>query len=89
MIFASEKIRRAEDLPEGWQAYRLEVVGKRHIRMDGGVYPEKFTRGPLKGRPKYKNPAPGTERTIVVSDEEYREMLADPINARPKSQTAA
>lgn len=77
MIFVSDKVREAHGLPVGWQAWHLEVIGDRHLKIEGGVYPGTFTKGPRKGRPNYRKPSPGTERMIVLSVEEYRTMMAE------------
>lgn len=79
MYPASEKMRLAHDLPEGWRPYRLESLGSKrtHVRIDGAVFPEIIARGPRKGRTNYKKPQDGTERTIVVSNAEYDEWMVD------------
>lgn len=80
MIFASEKIRQEHGLPEGWRAYRLAVLGTNgsHVQMDGGVYPETYSKGPRKGSPDYRKPLPGSERTVIISMLDYDDLVGRP-----------
>lgn len=91
MFKATECLRKAHDLPDEWQPYRLESLGsnRTHVRIDGAVFPHMVTRGPRKGRTNFKKPEPGTERIIVVSNAEYDEWMAEVREARSQASSRA
>lgn len=72
-LFVSDTVRAAYGLPESWEACVMTVIGDRHIKIDGAVYP-RLKSGPRKGGTNYRQPEKGSERTIVLSMEEYRNM---------------
>jgi hypothetical protein len=63
--------------PEGWEVSVSEMLGNyptySHYQFKGAVYPP-ILRGPRKGRPNYKKPVPGTERTYVFDVDKIRAM---------------
>jgi len=74
-----EYFRATNDLPEGWRWVSFKVldhVGKNpkdwhFAQYDGAVYPHLITRGPRKGRPNYRKPVPGTQRTVILDDRAF------------------
>lgn len=79
MWTAPKRFLEAFSLPDGWSACEMVVLGHpgTHVQMTGAVYPETRTRGRRKGEPNYDKPAPGTERSLIVTREEYRTLFCD------------
>ena len=74
MLFVSDQIRAAHNLPDRWQAWDIEALGDKgtHVRLKGGVYRH---IGPRTKRPDYKKPEPNSEREIIITMEDYRAMF--------------
>lgn len=77
MFVVTPDLLKMHGLPDGWQAFRVAVLGTAgtHVELEGGVFPVKFLSGPRAGTPNYKKPIKGTERTVILSIEEYRRMV--------------
>lgn len=59
------------NLPEDWEMVCSEVKNfdkpTEYFLIKGAVYPEKFSRGPRKGRTNFRKPAPGTECEVPIT----------------------
>jgi len=62
---------------EGWQGYRWQASEGDDSIITGCVPSGVISRGPRKGRPKFRPPQPGTERIVVVSKAEMLALAAE------------
>lgn len=62
---------RKYGLPANWTFYRFEWLEDREpfltMRLTGGVYLTTYKSGPRKGRPNYRKPEPGSERSVILT----------------------
>lgn len=80
----SHSIRDVLDLAEqksgieGWKGYRWWTLADGGGSIVCGCVPSGvYSRGPRKGQPKYRPATPGTERTVIVSDDELHAAAAE------------
>lgn len=59
---------------EGWRVYSWQMIEGSSL-MKGCVPAGVFTKGPRKGGTKWRPAAPGTERTVAVSEADAREYF--------------
>lgn len=74
----TEFLKERYGLPDDWIWHTFEGIDPPtydFARYDGGVYPWAITKGKYKGRTNYKKPVPGTERSVVLSDREFKAWL--------------
>jgi hypothetical protein len=70
--------RELYNLRPEWEAYCWEAKGEKDtgfIVLKGGVYLKKVQRGKNKGRTDHRNPEPGTEATLSLSNAAHETWL--------------
>lgn len=75
-----QQTREMYGLPAEWQVVvwkAIEIKNERiGVQVQGGIYPEKITRGPRKGRTNYKKPTVGSELTCTITEAQQKEWWA-------------
>ena len=65
--FYLQTAREKYGLPDAWDIYKWEAVGKDAVRVTGAVAPL-ITRGKRKGSINWRNLDKATEMSVVISD---------------------
>lgn len=61
---------------EGWEGYAWEAL-EGGCLVTGCVPSGVYSRGPRKGKPKFRPATPGTERRVVVSDADMAQVIEE------------
>lgn len=75
-----ERLRSTREIPDGWDCYAVEAIGGKpgkhtHIKLTGAQGRE-LKSGPRKGRLTWRDADPATKAEVILSVEEYRNLLS-------------